>query len=251
MRTWSLFSTLLLCASCAGATHRSAGSPRASVRGDTAGALATQRDWWRAFVVADTAYLRAHTAPAFSLTLSGGRTYDAPATLAEAATHTRGARLEIGWADETVRMVAPGVALVTSRGTEADGPTVSAYRYTTVLRRDGAGWRLAAAHSTRELALTPRVSAARAGRLADFAGSYRTPRGGVLRVVVRDSALVMVEPSGLEIRMEPIGPGLFEFDYVSLGNGIVRFTFPRDASGRVTALNRLITGVVNSFPRIP
>jgi hypothetical protein len=219
--------------------------------GDTAGALAAQRDWWRAFVVADTAHLRARTAPDLSLTLSGGQTYDLPAMLAEIAARTRGARLEVGWADETVRMVAPAVALVTSRVTETDGLTVSRYRFLTLLQRDGAGWRVAAAQSARELALTPRAPAAAAGPLADFAGAYRTPRGAALRVVARDSALVLVEPSGLEIPMEPIGPGLFEFDYVSLANGIVRFSFPRDAAGRVTALVRLTPGAATAFPRIP
>lgn len=246
MRASCLLLAVLLGAAPAAAAQRP--SPAA---GDTAGALAAQRDWWRAFVVADTAHLRARTAPAFSLTLSGGRTFDRSAMLAQAATHTLGARLEIGWAEEAVRPVAPGVALVTSRATEADGPTVAAFRYLTVLRRDGAGWRVAAAQSTRELAPTPRVPTAAAGAPADFAGSYRTPRGGVLRVVARDSALVLVEPSGQEVRMEPIGPGLFELDYVSLGSGIVRFAFPRDAGGRVTALVRLVTGAATLFPRIP
>ncbi|HEX8271038.1 MAG TPA: nuclear transport factor 2 family protein [Longimicrobiaceae bacterium] len=255
MRTSSLLASVLVCASCAGATQQpapgAAGPPGASAPGDTAGALAAQRGWWRAFVVADTAYLRARTSPELSLTLSGGRTYDRPAMLVQAATHTRGAGLEIGWAEESVRLAAPGVALVTSRGTEADGPRVAAYRYLTVLRRDGAGWRVTAAQSTRELAPTPRVPAAAAGPPADFAGAYRTPRGGVLRVVARDSALVLVEPSGQEVRMEPIGPGLFELDYVTMGSGIVRFAFPRDAGGRVTALVRLVTGMATTFPRMP
>jgi hypothetical protein len=254
VRTSILLVAVLVCASCAGATRLptpAEGPPGASAQGDTAGALAAQRDWWRAFVVADTAHLRAHASPELSVTLSGGQTYDLPALLAEMATQTRGGRLEMGWADETVRMVAPAVALVTSRASEADGQTVSRYRYLTLLRRDGAGWRVAAAQSARELALTPRVPAATAGALADFAGAYRTPRGAELRVVARDSALVLVEPSGLEIPMEPIGPGLFEFGYVSLGNGIVRFSFPRDAAGRVTALVRLVPGSANTFPRIP
>lgn len=244
-----LLAVLLPAASACAAQQRPAA--QASVPGDTAGALAAQRGWWRAFVVADTAYLRAHTAAAFSLTLSSGRTFDGPAMLAEAAAHTRGGRLELGWGDETVRLVAPTVAVAATRATEADGPTVGTYRYLTVLQRHGGAWRVATAQSTRELALTPRVPAAAAGPLADFAGAYRTPRGAALRVVVRDSALVLVEPSGLEIRMEPIGPGLFEFGYVSLANGVVRFAFPRDAAGRVTALNRLLPGVVTSFPRIP
>jgi len=240
---------ILLTASTGAAQHRPAA--QASAPGDTAGALAAQRDWWRAFVLADTAYLRAHTAPGFSLTLSSGRTFDAPGMLAEAATHTQGSRLELSWGDETIRLVAPTAAAAAVRATEADGQTASAYRYLTVLQRHGGGWRVAVAQSTRELVFTPRVPAAAAGALADYAGDYRLPRGGVLRVLARDSALVLVEPSGAELPMEPVGPGLFEFKVLSPSNGVVRFSFGRDAAGRVSTLSRLVPGFVNTWPRVP
>ena len=229
------------------------GAPPAPIAaaGDTTGVLAAQRDWWRAFTVADTAYLEAHSAPAFSITLSSGRTYDRAGMLAQAATHVDGAALRIGWAEEAVRLPVPGVAIATSRVTEAAGPRTTVYRYLTVLERGAAGWRVSTAQSTREAEFTPQVSAAAAGPLADYAGEYRTPRGGVLRVVVRDSTLGLIEPSGQELPMVPIGPAVFEFRSLSPTNGIVRFVFPRDGAGRVTSMLRLVPGEVNSFPRTP
>jgi hypothetical protein len=87
--------------------------------------------------------------------------------------------------------------------------------------------------------------------MADYVGDYRGPRGGIVRVVARDSVLALVEPSGRELRMEPTGPSLFEFDYLSPAGAIIRIAFARAASGRVTSANRLIPGTVNTFIRVP
>lgn len=231
---------------CAGAAAGPAVAPY-----DEAGALAMQRDWWRAFAVADTAYLQAHTAPRLALTLSSGLTFDRAGAIAQAARHTNGSRLGMDWGEQAVRVASPSTLVLTARVTETEGQTATTYRYLTVLERTGPEWRVAAAQSTRELAFTPRLPAAAAGPLADYAGGYRTPRGGTLQVVVRDSALGLVEPSGQELPLEPIGPSLFEFRELSPANGIVRFVFTRDESGRVAALVRLIPGHVNTFPRIP
>lgn len=244
----------LVLAACAGAASTArppadASAPQAAA--SQADILAAQRNWWRAFTVADTAYLRAHTAPGFSITLSSGRTYDRAGMLAEAATHVNGAGLDVRWAEEAVPLATPSSVVATGRVTETAGGTSHVYRYLTVLERGAAGWRAAAAQSTRELAFTPRVPPEVSGPLADYAGGYRTPRGATLRVVVRDSLLGLVEPSGQELPMEPVGPGLFEFRDLSLSNGIVRFVFTRDASGRVTAMSRLVPGQVSTFPRIP
>lgn len=246
-RTLAAVLFALLLAACAG------GARQASVPGAAgdAGALEVQRAWWRAYAVADTAYLQAHTAPRFSLTVSSGVTYDRAGMLAQAATHVNGGRLTMEWADETVRLTAPSVAIATTRSTEADGPASSVYRYLTVMERAGDGWRVVAAQSTRELAFTPRIPVAHAAELSDYAGAYRTPRGAALRVEVRDSALALIEPSGTEIRLEPIGPALFEFRALSPSNGIVRLVFTRDGAGRVAAMTRLVNGAVNTFPRMP
>jgi hypothetical protein len=218
--------------------------------GDSAGVLEAQRAWWRAFAVADTAYLQAHTAPAFSLTVSSGATFDRAGMLAQAATHVNGSRLTMAWADEQARLAAPSVAVATTRSTESDGGlATSTFCYLTVMERAGGGWRVSAAQSTREAAFTPTLPSA--GDLGAYVGGYRTPRGATLRVEARDSALALIEPSGTEIRMEPIGPALFEFRGMSPLNGIVRMVFTRDASGRVTSMTRLVNGAVNTFPRIP
>jgi hypothetical protein len=227
-----------------------AAAPRAGAARDSAGAIAMQRAWWQALVLADTASLRALSTSALVVTLSSGQTFDRAGLLADAARHTKGREVKITWADEAIRPVGSNVALVTSRVTEVVGPTASVYRYVTVLERRGADWRVTAAQSTRELAFTPRVGAGEAGPLVDFTGAYQTPRGQALRVVARDSALLLVEPSGIEIPVEPIGPGLFEFTVLSPSNGVVRLAFTRDATGRVTAMTRLLSGSVNTFPRI-
>jgi hypothetical protein len=237
-------------AACAGNVPQATMSGAAA--GDSTGVLEAQRAWWRAYAVADTAYLQAHTAPAFSLTVSSGATFDRAGMLAQAATHVNGSRLTMTWADEQARLAAPSVAVATTRSTESDGGlATSTFRYLTVMERAGGGWRVSAAQSTREAAFTPTLPAAQAGDLGTYVGGYRTPRGATLRVEARDSALALIEPSGTEIRMEPIGPALFEFRGMSPLNGIVRMVFTRDASGRVTSMTRLVNGAVNTFPRIP
>jgi hypothetical protein len=218
---------------------------------DTAGALAAHHDWWRAFTVADTAHLHASTAPVFSLTLSNGQMLDRAGMLARAATHVTGSGMRIEWTEDAVRVPGPGVAVVTSRVTESDGRRGGVYRYLTVLQRDGNGWRAFAAHSSREAAVTPRVTAAEAGPLAPYAGEYRTPRGGVVRVVVRDSALGLVVPTGTEDRLEPIGPGVFEYSSPQSINNVVRFVFVRDEAGRVASLVRIVPGEANTWTRVP
>lgn len=235
-------------AACAG--NMSPGAISGAAASDTAGAAEAQRGWWRAFAVADTAYLQAHTAPAFSLTTSSGATFDRAAMLAQAATHVNGSRMTFTWAEEAARLAAPSVAVASARSTESDGAAAtSTFRYLTVMERAADGWRVSAAQSTRQAAFTPRVPAAQAGELRDYAGGYRTPRGTTLRVEVRDSALALIEPSGKELPMVPIGPALFELSGMSPLNGIVRLVFTRDARGRVTAMTRLVNGAVNIFPR--
>ncbi len=243
--------TTLLLSLCLTACVTVRATPGAAGGADTAGALDTQRGWWRALALGDTAFLEAHSARPLTATLSSGRTFDRAAIIAQAATFTANPDLTFAWADESVRMVAPGVAVATTRSTEGIALITSTYRYSTVLEREGAGWRVAHAQSTREAVFTPRLTAAAAGSLADYIGEYRGPRGGIVRVVARDSVLALVEPSGRELRMEPIGPALFEFDYLSPAGVIIRMAFARDASGRVASASRLIPGGVNTFARVP
>jgi hypothetical protein len=247
LRTATLLPSLLWVAACATAGP----TPRGGAPSDVAGALETQRGWWRALATGDTAFLDAHSARLVSLTLSSGRTFDRAAAIAEARVFAGSPPPTFGWSDETVRLVAPGVAVATTRATEGAALASSAYRYLTVLERDGAGWRVTSAQSTRDAVPTPRLTTAAAGLMADYVGEYRGPRGGTVRVVARDSVLALVEPSGRELRMEPIGPSLFEFDYLSPAGVIIRIAFARDAGGRVTSASRLLPGVVNTFVRVP
>jgi hypothetical protein len=218
--------------------------------GVSASAIAAQRAWWTAFIVAATANLQAHSAPELAVTISGGQTYDRAATMVEAATHLRGKNLLIEWLEESVQFPEPSIAIVTTRVRETAGP-VGVYRYLTVLRRSGQDWMVVAAQSTRELSLTPRVPEGVAGTLADFAGKYQIPKGAVMPVSVRGAGLLLVEPEGLQIPLEPVGPGVFEFDRLSLGNGLVRILFTRDSNGRVTGMTRLLVGAVTTFPKLP
>jgi hypothetical protein len=225
-------------------------APGAAAPSDAASVLETQRGWWRALAIGDTSFLEAHSARPLSLTLSSGRTFDRAGAIAQAVAFAGSPAPTFGWSDETVRLAAPGIAVATTRATESAALASSAYRYLTVLERDGAGWRVVSAQSTRDAVFTPRLTAAAAGSLADYIGEYRGPRGGIVRVVARDSVLALVEPSGRELRMEPIGPSLFEFDYVSPAGAIIRMAFARDANGRVTSASRLIPGTVNTFVRV-
>lgn len=250
MRAFRPTTTLLL-SLCVAACTTGRATPLKPAPADLTGALETQRNWWRALATGDTAFLGVHSAHPLSLTLSSGRTLDRGATIAQAVSFSASAAPAFGWSDEAVRLVAPGIAVATTRATEGAALASSAYRYMTVLERDGARWRVTFAQSTREAVFTPRLSAAAAGSMTEYVGTYRGPRGGVLRVVTRDSVLALVEPSGRELRLEPIGPSLFEFDYVSPAGVIIRFAFARDASGRVISANRLIPGIVNTFVRVP
>jgi hypothetical protein len=243
--------TTLLLSLCLAACATVRATPRAAAPADTAGVLETQRGWWRALAIGDTAFLEAHSARPLSVTLSSGRTFDRAAIIAQSVTFAGSAPPTFGWSDETVRMVAPGLAVATTRSTEGAALASSTYRYLTMLQRDGAAWRVTFAQSTREAGFTPRLTSAAAGSMADYVGEYRGPRGGTVRVVARDSVLAMIEPSGRELRMEPVGPSLFEFDYLSPAGAIIRIAFARDASGRVTSANRLIPGSVNTFVRVP
>jgi hypothetical protein len=240
----------LMSTACAPGT-RTVPQPATSAPGEL---LAVQRAWWTAFTLADTAALARLTAPVFRLTLSSGRTFDRTAALAESARYTTGNRLTLTWTDEAAHPLAGGdVVLVTARMGEAERQNVAHYRYATILERDGMGtWRVAAAQSTRELEPAARIWSASAvgGDLSSYAGRYRVPSGAVLAIAVQDSALALTDPNGAVLRLEPIGPGLFEEPRLSASNGLVRFAFARDAAGRVISINRLIPSGVNTFPRV-
>jgi glyoxylase-like metal-dependent hydrolase (beta-lactamase superfamily II) len=243
---------LVLAATIAAVACRASAVTQGTPADPASAAIAAQRAWWRAFTVADTAALAAHSAPGLTLTLSSGRTLDRATTFTESASFTTGTRLSLEWSGETVRPLAGGRSVaVSARMTEIDGRTVNVFRYLTVLERaDHGAWRVAMAQSTREVGPAARVSREVAGPLDGYAGRYRVPSGAAITIAVEDSALRFTEPSGATLRLEAIGPGVFESTRLSASNGIVRFAFARDASGRVTALSRVIASGIMTFPRI-
>jgi hypothetical protein len=233
-------------------TPRSAGSAiTSSTTTDTSGAAAVAERWWRAFTLGDTAYLRQHTSRRLTLTLSNGQTFDVDQALRNAATHVPKPSTFVQPATDVAVMPVGDVVVVTSSVREGSQGGSNVYRYLTVLERSDSSWRVAAGHSTRVLASTPRVAASVAGPLGDYVGRYRGQGGGVLQIVARDSTLGMIDPSGGEARLEPIGPALFELPSLYDGIAVVRFSFARDATGRVTSLSRMIYGSVITWPRLP
>jgi hypothetical protein len=254
MRTIELLG-LALVAGCTSATQRavvatapSAGSAQAAA--DTTGAAAVAEGWWRALTLGDTAYIALHSSDGLTLTLSNGQGFGRRALIAEVARHVPKPSTFVRAATDVSVRPAAGVVVVTSRMQEGSQGGANAFRYLTVLERGPSAWQVLAAQSTREVTLSTRVPATVAGPLADYVGSYRGQRGGALRIVARDSVLVLVDPEGGESRLEPVGPALFELPTLYDGIAIVRFAFARDATGRVTALSRLIHGSVVSWPRI-
>ncbi|MGZ8470867.1 MAG: hypothetical protein ACXW61_14450 [Gemmatirosa sp.] len=107
--------TTLLPSLCVVACATVRSTPRDAAPSDVTGALETQRGWWRALATGDTAFLEAHSARPVALTLSSGRTCDRAATSAQAATFAGSPAPTFGWSDETVRLVAPGIVVATTR----------------------------------------------------------------------------------------------------------------------------------------
>jgi hypothetical protein len=202
--------------------------------------------WWRAFAEGDTAHLQRFTAADPAVVLSAGRAFDRHSLLAEAATHIGGAPVRMEWFEDSARAIGPGIVLVTSRQRETIGRQSRTFRFSTLLRRAGSGWQVAFAQTTREVSLSPRANVA--GPIESFAGVYRTPAGGSMRVVPRDSMLVLVDPSGVETILEAVGPDMFETARLTL-MGVIRFGFARGSDGRVNAMLRIADDVI-TFPRV-
>lgn len=208
-------------------------------------AVERHRGWWTALATADAESLRAQSASGLTATLSSGRKYTLETLLHSVGTTPRTPKMEC--ADEAVLYLDANTALVTSECMESTGTYSTLYRFLTFQTMTGEGWKVSAAQSTWRSELTKRADDP--GPIEDFAGSYRTPRGRLLEVRAENKVLIMREPSGLELRLDPIGPGLFEADYVAPGGWVTRYSFARDASGRVVSLNVLSPGAVNTFPR--
>jgi hypothetical protein len=216
---------------------------------DSATALDVHRAWWRAFTVGDTARVAALADRDFTVTLSTATTLDRPGVVADAENRGDSALVRLAWLEGSVRFVGDA-AVVTSRVAETIGPNETHLRYLSVLRRVEGGWRLVAGQSTRvplpgrEVPLPPAVVQA-------YTGRYRTPAGGIVTIVARDSSLALVGPGGGAERLRPVSPAVFELATGKSIGGLVRLVFERDASGQVIGISRLAAGDVARFVRIP
>ena len=216
--------------------------------GDAAGVLTAHHAWWRAFTMGDTATAALLSSPALSVTLSTAETLDRAGVISNASLPRDSSRVRMEWSEESVRLVGDA-AIVTSRLRERTGEAEGQYRFLTTLERTPAGWRVAAAQSTRILQPSPSV-ALPATALDQYVGQYRVPSGAVLRVVARDSGLAVTTPDGNEQILAPVGDALFEIRTSRARFDVVRFVFERDQSGRVARLTRLAPGGVAAFPRV-
>jgi hypothetical protein len=210
---------------------------------------ATAQRWWRVVAARDSAAVRAASVADLHVTLSSGRTYDRDQFLKAVGDFAAGPATSAAWSEIDIRPLGEASVVLTGRSAESSPGGTTDYRYQMVLEREAGSWRMARTQSTRVLALTPRIPLAAAGPTADLVGAYRAPRGGSMHVTERNGALILTDPSGGESRMEPIGPGVFEIDYVTNSSGLVRMVFNRDSQGRVTGLTRLGAASIVTWPR--
>jgi len=237
---------LLACLSlvaCATGRSASAGKPVAE-------ALASHRAWWQAYATGDQATLAAHSSADVQVVLSAGARMPRAALLDAAGKNKPASGFRMDWSDESVRFPRAGLAIVTATSTERAGSSQQVFRMTSVLDDVGRpDWKILSVQSTRVARFAPAVAPSVHGALGDYAGAYATPKGRLLRMQLRDDALWMVEPDGKAFRLTPTGPGLFEPAGASPLNGVIRFVFGRDESGKVVSFSRLTEGQVDTFPR--
>jgi hypothetical protein len=210
--------------------------------------LAAAKAWWHAVTFGDTAYLNKHSTGELTVTFNNGRSFTRSEIIAQVATFNSSARITSEWSHIVVQSPAPQTAIITNRIVETVGVMQHIYKFITVLVSLDSQWKIAAAQSTREVELTTPVPVAEVGKLEDYAGTYRTPGGMLLKMLLRDTSLVLVEPSGSETRLAAIAPGLFEIPQI-LSAGNVRFAFNRDATGSVRSMIR-IAHKITTMPRV-
>jgi hypothetical protein len=205
--------------------------------------LFAAKAWWHATTFGDTAYLKKHSTDELTVTFNNGRSFTHSEIIAQVATHSASASINLEWSEIVEQTPAPQTAIITNRIVETVGAMPHNYKFITVLVNVDSQWKVAAAQSTRVVELARPFAIADLGKLKDYVGGYRTPRGIILKILHRDTSLVLVEPSGKETRLEAIAPDLFEISQI-LSAGNVRFAFSRDATGGVTAMTRIAHNIV-------
>lgn len=199
--------------------------------------------WWHALTFGDTNYIKKNSTNELTVTYSNGHSFTRSQIIGEISNYEPRAKMTTEWFEINKQTANSLTAIITARVVESKGVNKGILKCITVLTQVGSKWKIAAAQSTKVAELSARIPVEQAGKLEDYAGSYRTPAGATLSVVVRDTLLVLTDPSGVETPLEAIGPALFEPPYVhNVGN--VRIAFSRDAIGRVTSLNRITNKVI-------
>lgn len=232
----------LLLAACATTSAESG-----AVTSEIAGA---HRAWWNAYTLGNVGALESTTAPDALATFSSGKTLTRSALMQAASRNGKSPGFAMAWSDESVQLPRDDLALVIGTSTESVGPSLQQFRITTFLRHTSRGtWEVLALQSTRIATSSASVAESISGSFHHFVGNYRTPKGRFLTMDVHEGALRLVEPDGKAIELVAIGPGLFESAGQSPINGVIRFAFSRDPSGRVTSFSRLTEGRVDTYPR--
>ena len=210
--------------------------------------VSAAKNWWKASTFGDSNFVKERSTEGLRVTYNNGRSFTRNEFMKELARYSSSSQISSEWSDVEVQWLSPQSACVTARVLEVAGRTPNNYRFLTVLVRTNSKWKVAAAQSTRELDLSPRVPIAESGKPSSYPGSYRTPGGTVLNVQLRDSSLALIEPSGTETMLVPIGPDLFEIPAI-LTAGNVRFSFGRDGNGKITSMTRIAAKLI-TMPRV-
>jgi hypothetical protein len=205
--------------------------------------LAAAKAWWHAVTFGDTMHIKNHSTENIMVTFNNGRSFTYREIIAQVSTHHPSANITLEWSESSAQAAGPQTVIITNRIVEKVGAANNIYKFITVLVKYGKKWKVAAAQSTRELGIAKRIPAKQAGDLIDYAGIYRTPGGMTMQVIAKDTVLLLKEPSGTETILEPVAPGLFEFQAISFA-GNVRFSFHRDATGSVVSLTRIAHNIV-------
>jgi hypothetical protein len=234
------FIFLSVCLLCASAMSK------AQNNNDTS-AIAAARAWWHAVTFGDTSKVKSSSTEQLTVTFNNGRHFTRSEFVKQIATHNAAAPVKAEWSHIVQQLPASKTAIITNRIVETVGKMQHVYRFITFLTFINSTWMVAAAQSTRVLELAPPIPISPAGSLSEFVGSFGTPGGLVLTTVLKDSSIVVIEPSGAETKLAAIGPGLFEIPQI-LSAGNVRFSFTRDKTGKVTHMTRIAHKIM-TLPR--
>lgn len=215
---------------------------KAQKNSDTS-AIVAAKAWWHAVTFGDTSYVKSSSTDLLTVTFNNGRSFSRYEFVKQIAKNDPLAPITSEWSQIMQQLPSSETAIITNRIVETVGKMPHVYKFITVLTHVNSKWMVAAAQSTREIELAPPIPNSLVGNLNDFVGTFRTPGGMTLKTVVRDSSLVLVEPSGTETMLAAIGPGLFEIPQI-LSAGNVRFVFNRNETGKVAQMIRVAHKII-------